>query len=89
MISQRNERAVILGLTIGVIAGLVMGSLISASLSTSDDALDRVCYQELGPEWSYDIRSAQYWGETLKAECIKNPAQDNEKIQHVYLGVKQ
>lgn len=89
MTFDTKKRAVALGLTIGVIAGLVIGGLLVGSTSTADDALDRVCYQELGPEWSYQVGSAQYWNQTLNAKCVKNQYQDTNQTQQIHLGVKQ
>jgi hypothetical protein len=86
---ETKKQAVALGLTIGVVAGLILGGLFIGSMTTADNALDRFCYQELGPEWQYSTGTAQYWNHSLDIKCVKNLGKDREKTQNLSLGVKQ
>jgi len=71
---------------VALIVGIVAGFFLAAGMVSADNALDRVCYQEVGPDYTYSVGSAQYWNGTLTAECVKVPAEDSERRENVQLG---
>ena len=70
-------------------AGVTAGLFLSPS-GVAVDQFDRICYQEVGPDYTYKQESAQYWNQTLEINCL-NPAQNftaENKYEKVQLQVR-
>lgn len=66
--------------------GVVLGVAGSQAISASGEALDRACYQEVGPEYIYESGSATYWNGTLTADCRKEAFQPDEQNREIQLN---